>query len=120
MLSDTIVLANCSDGTLGRATTVAKLRLSDILYGMSQSPWQIEVAQLFEYAAQCLREHHERQAIVAFGTAIAYLQRAQNAGERTASELLAQFSESERDGQTQRFKFAPGELEELMTRDRDK
>jgi hypothetical protein len=82
---------------------------------MTQSPWQAEVAQLFEYAAQCLRQHQDRQAIVAFGTAVAYLQRAQDEGERTAAELLAQFNEAERDGQTQRFKFAPGELEELLT-----
>lgn len=87
---------------------------------MAQSPWQIEVADLLEYAAQCLRTHHDRQAIVAFGTALAYLVRAQDEGERTACELLAQFNENARDGQTQRFTFAPGELEALTNRERDK
>jgi hypothetical protein len=87
---------------------------------MSQSLWQVEVAQLFEYCAQCLRAHNDRQAIVAFGTAIAYLQRAQDEGERTASELLAQFGELGHDGQTQRFVFEPGELEELANRNRER
>jgi len=82
---------------------------------MSQSPWQVEVAQLFEYTGQCLRQRHDRQAIVAMGTAVAYLQRAQDEGDRTAAELLALFTEAARDGQTRRFKFAPGELEELLT-----
>lgn len=88
---------------------------------MPQTSWQIEVAQLFEYAAECLRQHHERQAVVAFGTAVAYLQRAQDEGERTAAEMLAILGEVDQDGQTQRFRFAPGELEELLNnRDRDK
>ena len=87
---------------------------------MPDNSWQAEVAQLFEYCAECLRMHNERQAIVAFGTAVAYLQKAQDEGERTAQELLAQFGESSGDGHTQRFIFAPGELEELATRNGSK
>ncbi|HEY5959575.1 MAG TPA: hypothetical protein VIV60_23635 [Polyangiaceae bacterium] len=83
---------------------------------MSNQPWQLEVARLFEYCAECLKTHNERQAIVAFGTAIAYLQRAQDEGHRTAVELLQQFDANAGEGQTQRFSFAPGELEKLAKR----
>jgi hypothetical protein len=87
---------------------------------MVQSIWQAEVAQLLEYCAQCLRARSDRQAVVAFGTALAYLQRAQAEGARTAAELLAQFGELEGDGKTEKFMFAPGELEELARRNSDK
>lgn len=87
---------------------------------MAESSWQIEVAELLEYCAKSLRAKNDRQSIVAFGTAIAYLQRAQEQGERTARELLTQFDEAGGDGGTQRFTFAPGELEELTGRYRDK
>lgn len=87
---------------------------------MAESSWQVEVAQLLEYCAKSLRIKNDRQAVVALGTAIAYLQRAQERGERTARDLLLQFDEAGGDGGTQRFTFAPGELEELTSRSRDK
>jgi hypothetical protein len=65
-----------------------------------------------------LKSHNDRQAVVAFGTAIAYLYRAQDDAQRTAIEMLQQFEENGGDGHTQRFSFAPGELEELAKRDR--
>jgi hypothetical protein len=87
---------------------------------MPQNSWQVEVARLFEYCAQCLRARQDRQSVVAFGTAIAYLQRAEADGARTASDLLAQFSGASADDRTKRFSFSPGELEELTGRTREK
>lgn len=84
-----------------------------MLVGMERSPWRDEVAQLFEDCAGSLRARSERRALVAFGTAVAYLHKAKGEGESFAGELLAQLTEIMGDGSTKRFTFMPGELEEI-------
>lgn len=83
---------------------------------MDKSSWRHEVARLLDHCAAALKAGHDRQALNNFGTAIAYLVKAQAAGSLVAAELLSQLSEVAGDGSTQRFTFAPGELEELKSR----
>ena len=83
---------------------------------MAPPSWRDEVARLLEHCASSLRERNDRQAVVAFGTAVAYLHKVRGDGQRLASELLAQVAEAIGDGSTQRFTFTPGELEELKSR----
>lgn len=85
---------------------------------MDSSSWREEVARLFEHCATSLRTRSDRQAVVAFGTAIAYLHKVRGEGQRLAGELLAQFTEAVADGPTKRFTFTPGELEELEEKSR--
>ena len=82
---------------------------------MREAPWQDEVAQLLEQAAQALRDKADRRAVRAFGTAFAYLELARENGDRFASELLSQISENAKEGPTERFTFQPGELEKLSS-----
>jgi len=82
---------------------------------MPEAPWQDEVAQLLEVAAQALRDKVDRRAVRSFGTAIAYLQIARESGDKLATELLAHAFETAKDGPTERFTFQPGELEALST-----
>ena len=86
---------------------------------MNPNAWREEVARLFEHCAASLRARNERQAVVAFGTAVAYLHKARGEGQRIAGELLAQMLEAVSDGPTKRFMFTPGELEELKSRPTD-
>jgi len=79
---------------------------------MADLPWQAEVAALLEQAAQALRSKRHRRAIVALGTAVAYVQRARDRGDRFAQELLSHTVENKED-RTERFTFQPGELEAL-------
>jgi hypothetical protein len=81
---------------------------------MADVPWQAQVATLLEQAAQALRTGSRRRVIVALGTAIAYVQRARDQGDRFAQELIAHTIESPKDDPTERFTFKPGELEALM------
>ena len=80
---------------------------------MTDAPWQAEVARLLEQAAQALRARSDRRAVLAFGTAMAYLERARAGGDKLATELIGQTTESPREGPTDRFTFEPGELEAL-------
>lgn len=80
---------------------------------MERNDWRKEVGGLLEQAALALRGRNDRHAVVAFGTAIAYLQKARERGEPLAAELLAQTFEVVGDGPTERFTFTPGELEAL-------
>ncbi len=80
---------------------------------MSKEAWREEVASLLERCAACLREHRDRQGAADFGAAMAYLQRAEDAGEKGAVTLLAQVCVARSLDRTERFSFAPGELELL-------
>jgi len=80
---------------------------------MADAPWHVEVARLLEEAADALRTRRYRRTIVALGTAVAYVQRARDAGDRFAAELLSHTVESPKDDPTERFTFQPGELEAL-------
>jgi hypothetical protein len=80
---------------------------------MADLPWQHQVATLLEQAAQALRTGARRRAMVALGTAVAYVQRARDRGDSFAQELLSHTVESPKDDPTARFTFKPGELEAL-------
>jgi hypothetical protein len=80
---------------------------------MDRNDWRKEVARLLEHTALAIRAKNDRPAVVAFGTAIAYLQKARERGEPLAGELLGQVMEQASDGPTERFTFTPGELEAL-------
>ena len=86
------------------------------IVSMGQDAWRNEVALLFERCAASLRANRDRQAGADFGTAIAYLQRAEEDGERSAISLLAQARSVRGDDRTERFSFVPGELENLSGR----
>jgi hypothetical protein len=86
---------------------------------MDPHSWRGEVARLFEHCATSLRERNDRQAVIAFGTAIAYLQKVRGEGQRLAGDLIAQVVEAISDGPTKRFTFTPGELDELKSRPTD-
>lgn len=87
---------------------------------MNQDAWREEVALLMERCARAIRERHDRQAGADFGTAIAYLQRAEDDGERGAVTLLEQVCIARSLDRTERFSFAPGELEILANRGQEK
>jgi hypothetical protein len=80
---------------------------------MTQHAWRSEVASLFEHCAEMLRARQDRQVAAAFGTALAYLVRAEDAGDRGATAVLSQVQRLRCEENTKRFSFAPGELEEL-------
>lgn len=83
---------------------------------MADAPWQAEVARLLEEAADALRHNRHRRAIVSLGTAVAYVQRAGDQGDRFAQDLLRHTVANPKDDPTERFTFQPGELEALSLR----
>lgn len=64
-------------------------------------------------ASRALSAGQGSQARVALGTCVAYLEIAAKNGDSLANELLKQLSPRTNDELTERFQFAPGELEEL-------
>jgi hypothetical protein len=80
---------------------------------MADAQWQLEVARLLEEAAEALRARRHRRSIVALGTAVAYVQRASEKGDTFAQELLRHTVAGPKEDATERFTFAPGELEAL-------
>ena len=87
---------------------------------MSQDVWREEVASLMQRCAQEIRDRRDRQAGADFGTAIAYLQRAEDDGDRGAIALLEQVCIARSLDRTEKFSFAPGELEILTNRGQEK
>jgi hypothetical protein len=83
---------------------------------MSNEAWREEVALLLERCAASLREHKDRQGAADFGAAMAYLQQAEDAGEKGAVTLMAQVCVARSLDRTERFSFSPGELEQLESR----
>ncbi len=83
---------------------------------MSNEAWREQVATLLERCAFCLREHRDRQGAADFGAAMSYLQRAEDEGEKGAVTLMAQVCVARSLDRTERFSFAPGELELLEQR----
>jgi hypothetical protein len=94
--------------------------LRAIIVIMSNDTWREEVALLLERCATSLRERKDRQGAADLGAAMAYLQRAEDEGERGAITLLAQVCVVRSLDQTERFSFAPGELELLEQRSNGK
>ncbi len=85
---------------------------------MSDDTWREEVAQLLESCATALRAHKDRRGAADLGSALAYLQRAEDRGDKGATLLLAQVTATPKLDDTERFTFSPGELEKLAARKR--
>jgi len=75
--------------------------------------WRDNVASLLQEVAHALVAHNDRRAVVALGTALAYLEKASVSGDGEAVYLLARLREATKEDHTARFQFAPGELESL-------
>jgi len=83
---------------------------------MSNDAWRENVALLLERCAASLREHKDRQGAADLGAAMAYLQRAEDKGESGAVTFMSQICIARSLDHTERFSFAPGELELLEQR----
>jgi hypothetical protein len=77
--------------------------------------WRENVASLLEEVASALVAHNDRRAVVAIGTALAYLEKARVSGDTEAGQLLFQLREATNQDRTARFQFVPGELEALKS-----
>jgi hypothetical protein len=75
--------------------------------------WRQHVAEQLLEAGNALTAGNLRRANAALGTAVAYLEKARSSGDAGASALLLQLSVSVKEDSTERFSFAPGELEQL-------
>ena len=84
-----------------------------ILKYVSHLNWQKTVASLFTEAGRALAAGQANQARIALGTSVAYLEIAQKSGDAVAADLLRQLVASSSPEHTERFSFAPGELEQL-------
>ncbi len=71
------------------------------------------VAEQLIEAGRALSAGNARRASAALGTAIAYLEKARASGDAGASALMLQLAVSHEVESTERFSFAPGELEQL-------
>ncbi len=71
------------------------------------------MASLFTEAGRALAAGHTNKARIALGTSVAYLEIAQKSGDAVAADLLRQLVASSSPEHTERFSFAPGELEQL-------
>ena len=78
--------------------------------------WRQHVAEQLHEAGDALAAGNARRASAALGTAVAYLEKARAGGDPAASALLLQLSVASKDESTERFSFAPGELEQLNAR----
>jgi hypothetical protein len=83
---------------------------------MAALNWRQQVAEQFIEAGRALAAGNARRASAALGTAVAYLEKARSSGDPNASALLLQLSVSVEVESTERFSFAPGELEQLNAR----
>ena len=75
--------------------------------------WREQVAEQLIEAGRALSAGNARRASAALGTAVAYLEKARASGDPSASALMLQLSVSAEVESTERFSFAPGELEQL-------
>ncbi len=83
---------------------------------MSNVNWRSQFATLLRDVATAVEARNDRQAAIALGTALAYLEKAQAKGDTSVGTLLVQLTSRGLDAPTERFSFAPGELEELKSR----
>ena len=83
---------------------------------MQPAPWREDVAVLLTEMARALRARQDRHAVRALGTALALIERLSARGEPGAEALLRLLRQSGGDELTERFSFAPGELEEITRR----
>jgi hypothetical protein len=80
------------------------------------SNWRDEVANLLVDVTLALREKRDRHAGRGLGTALAYLAKLQARGEPGVEHLMDQLPAAAGDAPTDRFRFAPGEAEEIQSR----
>jgi len=85
---------------------------------MAALPWRQHVAEQLIEAGRALEAGNARRASAALGMVVAYLEKARNAGDPNAAALLLQLSVKAHEESTERFSFAPGELEQLNARTR--
>jgi len=78
--------------------------------------WKQHVGEQLIEAGRALTEGNARRASAALGTAVAYLEKARSAGDASAAALMLQLNVARNEESTERFSFAPGELEELNAR----
>jgi hypothetical protein len=83
---------------------------------VSQIKWRENVAALLAEVGNELVARNDRRVVVAMGTALAYLEKARDQGDAQAAELLTRLRHATQSDHTERFSFAPGELEELKRR----
>jgi hypothetical protein len=75
--------------------------------------WRQLVAEQLLEAGNAVSAGSLRRASAALGTAVAYLEKARHSGDAGASALLVQLGVVPKEDCTERFSFAPGELEQL-------
>jgi hypothetical protein len=85
---------------------------------MSQANWRSDVGDLLLETARAVAARHDKRAIQSLGTALFYLEKARAAGETGAGEILDRLRSDAFENPTERFTFAPGELEEITRRER--
>jgi hypothetical protein len=84
---------------------------------MSREAWRDAVAAQLGEAARGLTERHDHRVRKALGTCLAYLEKAASRGDPLASDLMRHLrAASAVEQPTERFQFAPGELEEIKSR----
>jgi hypothetical protein len=85
---------------------------------MSHETWRRDVADLLLETGRAIGARHDKRAIQSLGTALFYLEKARAAGEPGAGEILERLRSDAFENPTERFTFAPGELEEITRRER--
>jgi hypothetical protein len=80
---------------------------------MADATWHAEVARLLEEAAEALRAGRHPRPKLAHGAPGGYVTRPGDGGDKFAQELLRHTVAGQKDDPTERFTFAPGELEAL-------
>jgi len=85
---------------------------------VSHATWRSDVADLLLQAARAIAARHDKRAIQSLGTALFYLEKARASGDAGASEILDRLRGEAFENPTDRFTFAPGELEEIKRRER--
>jgi hypothetical protein len=78
--------------------------------------WKQHVAEQLIEAGRAMSVGNAHRAGSALGTAVAYLEKARASGDPNAAALLLRLSVAVEVESTERFSFAPGELEELNAR----
>jgi hypothetical protein len=98
------------------ATGIAAFENVTTIDLVTQVKWRENVAELLVEVGRQLLARNDRQVVVAMGTALAYLEKADAQGDTQAAELLMSLKRAAHADRTDRFLFAPGELEEIKRR----
>jgi hypothetical protein len=75
--------------------------------------WREKVAALLVESGHALSAGNARLAGVGLGTVLAYLEKGRASRDDAAAELLLQLVPRVKEDPTERFSFAPGELEKI-------